>query len=128
MIRTLPAIFLVLAVAACGSNSEPDAAESTGPPPATSAATQEPAALPVCDEVWVDGSILSADYAGCEGDKDATVGKVAACDSGGTYATYVRKANDIETPYIALLGGKVIEYTDDEFGPYAKAFNECGAG
>ena len=34
-------------------------------------------------------------------------------------------ADDIAYPFIAILGEKIIEYTDDENGPYAKLFNKC---
>ena len=79
--------------------------------------------------MWKDGATLPADYDGCNGVEGETVGPVDTCDNGtDKFATYVTKDNsDIETPYFALLGGTIVEYTDDEFGPYATAYRKCRA-
>jgi len=124
MIRTLPAFLFMILVAACGSDSDPETDASAAP--TTTTTTSAAPELAACETVWVDGQTLPADYAGCKGGASDTVGEVGTCISGtDKYATYVRNQDDIERPFFGLLGGKVIEYTDDEFGPYAKAFGEC---
>ena len=127
MIRTLPALFLLITVAACSSDEGSDTEEPTA---TASATTSGPATVPACSDVWNDGETLPADYAGCTPAEGATAGNIATCDNGADkYATYVIKnADNIETPYFALLGGPIFEYTDDEFGPYATAFRDCDAG
>ena len=123
MIRTFLALFLLLVVAACGSDSEPRTEDTATP-------TETTATLPKCADVWKDGAALPATYSGCAPVEGETVGPVDTCENGtDKFATYVFKdTSDIETPYFALLGGKVIEYTDDEFGPYESAFTKCRAG
>lgn len=127
MIRTLPALFLLITVAACSSDGRSDIDEPTANATAT---TSAPATVPACSDVWNDGERLPDDYAGCTPAEGATAGNIATCDNGADkYATYVIKnADNIETPYFALLGGPIFEYTDDEFGPYATAFRDCDAG
>jgi hypothetical protein len=123
MKKLLAAVLLAASLAACsGGNDEPT--KDTSESPSASAAAE----LPACPDVWVDGQTLPSDYAGCVSEDGKTVEADAApCGSGpDKFVKYEYKdADDIAFPFIAILGGKIIEYTDDENGPYAKQFNKC---
>jgi hypothetical protein len=124
MKKLLAAVLLAASLAACGGGNDEPTQEPVESP-SESAATAD---LPQCSEVWVDGKTLPSDYDGCvRDDGNAVAADVKPCGSGPEqFARYeTTDEDDIAYPYIAILGEKVIEYTDDENGPYAKLFNKC---
>ena len=124
MKKLLAAVLLAATLTACGGGGDDEPTTDPTESPSESAAAE----LPACSDVWVDGKTLPSDYDGCVGDNGKTVAAdIKPCGSGPEqFARYeVTDDDDIAYPYIAILGEKVIEYTDDENGPYAKLFNKC---
>ena len=123
MKKLLAAVLLAAALTACGGGNDEPTKEPADSPSESAAAAE----LPACPDVWVDGKTLPADYAGCVGEDGKTVAADAKpCGDGpDQYVRYEYTKDEVAYPFIAILGEKIIEYTDDEFGPYAKLFNKC---
>ena len=123
MKKLLAAVLLAATLTACGGGDD-EPTKDTSESPSASAAAE----LPACPDVWVDGKVLPADYEGCVGEDGTTVeADIKTCGAGpDEYVRYeYTDDDDIAFPFIAILGEEIIEYTDDENGPYAKLFNKC---
>ncbi|MCD4534161.1 hypothetical protein LRP67_08720 [Nocardioides sp. cx-169] len=75
------------------ASSEPDTAS---PSPSESAAPAGPA----CADVWVEGGMLPAAYAGCVADGALVEPEALSCSSGQTIVRYAEQ-------YYGVLGGKI---------------------
>jgi hypothetical protein len=93
------------------------AGESTGSASASPAPASD---LPSCDEVWVAGAVLPADYAGCFDGTSEVLPDPLSCSSGQKIVTY--------DPYWAVPGAKVQETNGLDTDPaFATVKNQCQA-
>ena len=94
------AAVLVVTLAGCGGGDDSDAGQ-----PEASGAVET---LPSCDETWVVGETLPADYDGCViTGNEVQVFSPGECPSGAQYATY-------EDRYYAVPGEAVQEVTSGD--------------
>lgn len=112
-----PAVGLValvtsaLLLAGCGEEggTEADDAASSASPSETSTESAEPAATapqPQCDDVWVTGTTLPADYAMCFDGEEQVDPDGVYCEVGTPLVTH-------ESHWWAVRGGEVQEATTD---------------
>lgn len=84
------------------TDPEPTAESSTAPTePPSSSAPAEPTG-PACEEVWVDGSTLPKDYAGCAEDDVTVRPDGLGCSSGQKIIRYADR-------FFAVPGGLIRE-------------------
>jgi len=110
--RGVGILVLVALLTACSGGSGDDTPE----PSETSAG------LPTCSQVWVDGTVLPANYLGCTNEDGTIEGEASVeCESGsGRFVTY-------QDRFFALAGGQITEASTDS-DAYATAYHECHVG
>ena len=123
----------LLLVAGCGnSDQDQPSPQPTGVVP-SSKATGTPGSeflspipkesaetLPKCDDVWVVGKTLPADYSGCQIDGGGVDrGATYACTDGGS------ELIGYNEQFFARLGGPVRAYGDDEAAFSQELFEAC---
>lgn len=116
MKRTVLAVVAVLALAGCGSSSDPGGLDA------------EYGNYPDCSAVWVKGKKLPADYDGClrkAGDDSVIeLGASIACRTGSDLYTYEPPGGAFFTD----AAGRIIDGGENyaSHPKYVQRFEECG--
>lgn len=147
MIRTLPALLLLIALTACDSDGDPKAEETptatattSATPTPTPAPTPTPTPAPVltqapkptktikpapilsaCAKIWKAGAVLPASYAGCPTVSGEEAAAPSPCNTGGTWATYATSKGS----FVAVLGGPIYKRDPNVDGNYESTYEGC---
>lgn len=116
------AVVGLLAIGACGSDTEDSAPAGDEASAGTSQDTDAAGDLPACDEVWRTGEELPRGYEGCTEDGATVPPAAISCSSGQTFVTF-------EESHYAVVGGLVREVEGDiDTDPaYRDAVRSCRA-
>lgn len=113
----------LLSLSACGDDTAPEAtADETSAPPTPAESSSAPVDGTPCESVWVEGSDLPKDYAGCVADGALVEPEILDCSSGQRIVLY-------DDHYWALRG-HIIGYAPDGLDndkKYARVLYSCRA-